>query len=174
MQITKKQFKEILKEAILELVEEGSFTEALKDVITESVLSGQNANVSTIDVLRSSQQVPQYLAENNGTKTVYEQSALSHIPKSVNSNPQLKNLIRATAASQGGENKLMESIFADTALTTFASQREGTNGLVSDEDSPITQQQMMTETKKLESLAPTGDITRWAKVAQMSMQSKKN
>lgn len=170
MQITKKQLKELLKEAIMELVEDGQLTTALQESIQHPVAP----SVSAFDVIKSSQnQVPQYLAESGTGQLRYEPSALSQrhgtpsraAPQVPN---QLTNLVKQTAYQQGGNNSLMESIFADTAVTTFAQQREGTNGLIP--EGMIDDQQIVTETKKIESLAVGGDITRWAKVAALSMK----
>lgn len=163
MQITKKQFKEMLKEAIMELIEDGGLTTAIQEALHHS--SGETP-VSAFEILKSSQgqQVPQYLAESGG-QVKYEASALSKINKMPS---QLTNLVKATAHQQAGGNPLMESIFADTAMTTFAQQREGTAGLVP--EGLVDQQEIVSETKQMQKLTADGDITRWAKVAALSMR----
>ena len=210
MQVTKKQFKSLLKECIIELLEEGSFNSALKEVISESIHQKRNqgsngslAGISTFDVMNSlrqsvgsddsdddySSQVPQYLNEVLGgqTKVVYEKSPLSQIPQRSTSNAhlqqnnQLSRIVQQTAAQSAGSDpnraKLMESIFADTAMTTCVMQKDDRGagslaGLLPNE-TPMSSQQLKQETQVIESLAPGGDISRWAKVAAMSMRSKK-
>jgi len=201
MQVTKKQFKALLKECIMELIDEGAFKSSFKEAITESVqTSSKNSlsGISTFDVMNSlknnsssnqttdNEGIPQYLNEVLiPTKTIYEKSGLSQnvINQQQNQpNARLAALIQHTAAEQAGQNPskaaLMESIFADTAMTTLMNQRDdpesrGISGLLPSE-TPITQQQASRERQALETLAPSGDISRWAKVAAMSMQSKKN
>lgn len=201
MQVTKKQFKALLKECIMELIDEGAFKSSFKEAITESVqTSSKNSlsGISTFDVMSSlknnsssnqtidNEGIPQYLNEVLiPTKTIYEKSGLSQnvINQQQNQpNARLAALIQHTAAEQAGQNPskaaLMESIFADTAMTTLMNQRDdpesrGISGLLPSE-TPITQQQASRERQALETLAPSGDISRWAKVAAMSMQSKKN
>ena len=204
MQVTKKQFKTLLKECIMELIDEGAFKTSFKEAITESVQASSNKNslsgISTFDVmhsLKSNQQhhqeddssgVPQYLNEIMvPTKTLYEKSGLSQSSKNQTqqasqTNNRLAALIQHTAAEQAGQSpdraRMMESIFADTAMTTLMTQRDDPEsreirGLLPNE-TPLTQQQASRERQALETLAPSGDISRWAKVAAMSMQSKKN
>ncbi len=204
MQVTKKQFKTLLKECIMELIDEGAFKTSFKEAITESVQASSNKNslsgISTFDVmhsLKSNQQhhqeddssgVPQYLNEVMvPTKTLYEKSGLSQNSKNQSQQPSQTNnrltaLIQHTAAEQAGQSperaRMMESIFADTAMTTLMTQRDDPEsreirGLLPNE-TPLTQQQASRERQALETLAPAGDISRWAKVAAMSMQSKKN
>jgi hypothetical protein len=208
MQVTKKQFKTLLKECIKELLEEGSFNSALKEVISESLqekrTQGRNdslAGISTFDVMNSlrqsagtddsddyNSQVPQYLNEVLGgqTKVVYEKSPLSQMSRTTSNvhqqqNNQLSRIVQQTAAQSAGSDpgraKLMESIFADTAMTTCVLQKDdrgagGLAGLLPNE-TPMSNQQLRQETQVIESLAPGGDISRWAKVAAMSMRSKK-
>lgn len=201
MQITKKQFKFLLKECIKELLNEGSFNSALKEVVAESLAVNKNkssAGVSAFDILnslRSSSEneeksefkVPQYLNEimDEPSKTIYEKNSLSQ-PTRNSMNPKnqhLSLLVKQTAAqAAGGDTKraeLMESIFADTALTSCVEQRNDV-GAVSNlsqflpTETPYSEQQLLTETKSIEALAPGGDISRWAKVTAMSLASKKN
>lgn len=208
MQVTKKQFKTLLKECIKELLEEGSFNSALKEVIAESLHgkraqnnNGSLAGISAFDVMNSlrqsvtpdddddySNQVPQYLNEVLGgqTKVVYEKSPLSQMTKPASNahqhqNNQLSRIVQQTAAQSAGSDpgraKLMESIFADTAMTTCVMQKDdrgagGLAGLLPNE-TPMSSQQLKQETQAIESLAPGGDMSRWAKVAAMSMRSKK-
>jgi hypothetical protein len=96
-------------------------------------------------------------------------------------NNQLSRIVQQTAAQSAGSDpgraKLMESIFADTAMTTCVLQKDdrgagGLAGLLPNE-TPMSNQQLRQETQVIESLAPGGDISRWAKVAAMSMRSKK-
>lgn len=178
----------MLKECIKELLDEGSFNSALKEVMLESINPGkQNSkHVSFLDVLNSSKSsveeetgIPQYLSE-GPTRMIYEQSGLA-IPPKQQVPDRLSNIIKATAYQQtGGEpgrTNLMESIFADTAMTTLMTQRDdpesrGMNGILPTETA-ATKEQLKQELQVIESLAPDGDISRWAKVAKMSQHSKK-
>lgn len=178
----------------MELIDEGAFKASFVEALSESIQSKNSlSGISTFDVMNSvnnsnnsSDGVPQYLNEVVvPTKTLYEKSGLSQNSKNQPSpqNSRLAALIQHTAAEQAGQSpdraRMMESIFADTAMTTLMTQRDdpesrGISGLLPNE-TPITQQQASRERQALESIAPEGDISRWARVAAMSMQSgKKN
>lgn len=187
----------MLKECIKELLDEGSFNSALKEVMMESIQprsqGSTSQHVSFLDVLNSSKVnhnieddetgIPQYLSE-GPSRIIYEQSHLARKNQNVQQEQQvpdrLSNIIRATALQTAGDPKrtnLMESIFADTAMTTLMTQRDdpesrGMNGLLPKETA-ATQAQLKEELQTIEALAPDGDISRWAKVAKMSQRSKK-
>jgi hypothetical protein len=185
MKLNKSEFKNMIKECIRELVDEGAFNEVLKEnivpVITQARAEASNKRVAARDIVQAKDPIKKAEAQAMARRIAGydEMSGLSNIPEnssvehSAPINDNLKRLIESTANQMSkGDSKAANAyaaIFADTAMNTLPQQLAndpGSSGGFGSLAASAMQgaQEKVTETQ-LQSLAPTGDMTRWAKIA---------
>jgi hypothetical protein len=188
MKLSKSEFKNMIKECIRELVNEGAFNEVLKENLIPSLIQSENTNVKkripskelvqAKDPLKQAQM--QSLArrmtgydESIGMPSSISEETREYLNPSAPMNDNLKRLVETTAAqiSKGDPNaaNAYAAIFADTAMNTLPQQLAndpGSSGGFGSLAAATMQgaQEKVTE-REMKSLAPTGDITRWAKLA---------
>lgn len=152
--LTKKELKGLLKECLLEILNEENILPALKEsyaVDANSQPSVQRASVN--DLVAANTNTP---AENSEDM---RQSQL--VRENVGS--------LAALAGNGKDSALYESILADTALTTYQTQlsdpefKKGSSGVYIPEH--VSREQEAKDKQEIENLVPGQDIGRWAQVA---------
>lgn len=178
----KGQFKEIIKECIRELIDEGAFDIALEDVVTESMavnfsstLKKQSNEIKELKqkVMQASANRKMKIQEGQKEQSrkakpdfdlrqVLEGAFLEESEDNARINEHIKNLVetQAMASSKGDKKKanIMREIFADTAVT-----------MVKEKTGEVQKEEM----DQLSSLASGGDPGRWGKILNQSMKSKK-
>jgi hypothetical protein len=177
MKINRAQLKSILKECVKELITEGAFNNVIKENMGSTSNAPRNDNNDTSNIwsangvrrpapndLQQNHQETHYPKNNNNNQ--YEQNVGQMGP-----NQRLQELARTTAQNASGGNpkhaKMMESIFADTAMTTLQKQLAngdgGGNGVyVGEEYTQETQQADLADLQALGGGAPQGH---WAALA---------
>lgn len=144
MKIKSIQFKNFIKESIKELIEEGSFNDLFKEILTESMqkrgLVGKNI-----------------VAENSEDSGLIKNNHLERIAEITAANTFTGNNDRQT-------KKMYEEILIDTAKTTLQKQlsNEGTrnSNLLTGE---VSVEQTRQDVQELQSFGPV--VNRWAAVA---------
>lgn len=181
MKLNKSEFKNMIKECIRELVDEGAFNEVLKENIVPALTQTQVKRPAAKDLVQEKDPIKKARAQAMARRIAgYDEYAgLSNIPEDVSAgqsapiNDNLKRLIESTANQMSkGDSKAANAyaaIFADTAMNTLPQQLAndpGSSGGFGSLAAAAMQgaQEKVTETE-LKSLAPTGDMTRWAKIA---------
>ena len=158
MKVTKGQFKKMLKECIKELLDEGAFNSALKEVLTEA--SNQGQPLTAHEVMNGG---PQHAAPQQQDMSVGSFS---------NPNERLRALTQQTAAlSSGGDPKqraMLEAIFQDTAQSESGQMimRESSQGISGiHTEMPVSEQQVSADLNQLKALSGGQGIGRWAAAA---------
>lgn len=141
MKLNRSQLKSILKECVKELINEGAFNAVIKESFRGPVGNQQqnnqnssegiwNANgvrrpaANDLQTLQSFGNAPQQMMHQQQS----QQSAPQYDPNvgQMHPNARLQELARTVAQNSSGGNqkhaKMMESIFADTAMTTLQKQ----------------------------------------------------
>lgn len=192
MKLTKSEFKAMIKECMRELIKEGAFgdptlmAESHTPSSSKTSVGGgrpspnaqqrSKAPASSRDPIlaeRAKMEARRIVgADDEINSMMPNQGADSHHTGQIQ-NPGLQNLVESTARMMAkGNSKLAEeyaSIFADTALNTLPkmmandTERRGYGhlaaaGMQGDQVEKVNEEQ-------LQSLAPTGDMSRWAAVA---------
>lgn len=156
MKLKKDQFKKILKECIMELVEEGAFDK----VISESLQTAGHARPAANDLVSG--------GGGNDNPYQFDNSVGQMTP-----NQRLKEIARMTAAGVSGNDpqraNMMASILEDTVKTTWqqtmAAERggPGVNQVFVGES--VNPEQVKVEQAELEALSAGRGVKHWAALA---------
>lgn len=146
MKIPRAAFKNIIKEAIKELINEGAidFSSVVREVVSESSLQGKN-NLNEATISRA-------------------ESVKNGLIKNLKLEKQAME-IAMMSTRDDGQRKIYENIFLDTANTTLQEQLAAEGGM-SIEPTP---QQIAKDESDLESL---GDVSKWASMAFSSVKKR--
>ncbi|MFA6050795.1 MAG: hypothetical protein WC761_06425 [Candidatus Paceibacterota bacterium] len=176
MKINRAQLKSILKECVKELITEGAFNNVIKESVNAAPKS-DNGNNDSANIWNGNG-VRRPAANDLQQQQNYQESTPT--PKNnqydynvgqMNPNQRLHDLARTVAQNASGGNpkhaKMMESIFADTAMTTLQKQLANGEGgghgvYVGEEYTQEIQQADMAELNALGGGAPQGH---WAALA---------
>lgn len=183
MKLTRGELKSIIKECFKELIKEGVFDGQL---VSESSRSGRVSSTSKASNKTTTQTDP-YAVERARAAArrmagADDDEFVGLPPLSSNSgpveeatihnNPGLQNLVEQTARMMAkGDTQMAKdyaAIFADTAVNTLPQMmmndpnRQGYGNLAA---AGMQAQVEKVKPEELKSLAPTGDITRWATLA---------
>jgi len=139
MKLNRLQLKSILKECVKELINEGAFNAVIKESFKGPVGNQQNNSVTNEGIWNSNgvrrPAANDLQSFNNNAPSQYpqqQQQQQSQTPQydhnvgQMHPNARLQELARTVAQNSSGGNpkhaKMMESIFADTAMTTLQKQ----------------------------------------------------
>lgn len=177
----KSEFKNLLKESIRELINEGAFTKPLQEALSKQQPTQVVSEVSAFDVIREATKTRNGLSQltEEQRNLIRERfSAPDDLIRQPSSavppgqlNTHMKNLVKSAASEMAkgnaGQSALMEEIFADTVATTMVHQRGDMGHLAAylPEETPMSEQQLMQEQQVLDVLAGQGGSSRWAAVA---------
>lgn len=183
MKMTKTDFKGLIKECIRELIKEGAFNE-VANVVLENAGAGpktsirvaasdmvSKSNKNPVDVARARAAAARMAGYDDfmpeGDSTSYGSQAVPNV------NHELKKLIEATSTQMSkGDNKMANAyaaILADTAINTLPQQmaqdpsRNG--GYSAFAAAGMQGAQEKVAPQDLEAIAPSGDVSHWAKLA---------
>lgn len=186
MKLSKSEFKSMIKECIRELVNEGAFNEVLKENIfanlqqTEPTVAANKKRTPAKDLIQKDpvkQAQMQALARRIAGYDQFD--AMPNASENISNmssapmNDNLKRLVETTAAqiSKGDQNaaNAYAAIFADTAMNTLPQQLANdpgsTGGFGSLAAATMQGAQEKVTEGEIKSLAPSGDTSRWAKLA---------
>lgn len=177
MKMTKSDFKGLIKECIRELIKEGAFNEV-------ATVMAENANPTSIrtaarDIVNQKSPVDTARAraaaarmagyEDFGFSSEASDMQMSSAPM----NQNMKKLVEATSSQMSkGDNKMASAyaaILADTAMHTLPQQmaqdpsRNGGYGAMAAAGMQGAQEKVAPQ--ELQAIAPSGDVSHWAKLA---------
>lgn len=181
MKLSKSEFKSMIKECIRELVNEGAFNEVLKENIFANLQQTEEPTnkkrVPAKDLIQKDpvkQAQMQALARRMAGYDQFDgmSETITNTPAAP-MNDNLKRLVETTAAqiSKGDQNaaNAYAAIFADTAMNTLPQQLANdpgsTGGFGSLAAATMQGAQEKVTEGEIKSLAPSGDTSRWAKLA---------
>lgn len=175
MKINRAQLKSILKECVKELITEGAFNNVIKENMSSSPSAPRHNNDESPNIWNANgvrRPAPNDLQQNNyESHSPKNNSQYDHNVGQMGPNQRLQELAKTVAQNASGGNpkhaRMMESIFADTAMTTLQKQLAngdgGGNGVyVGEEYTQETQQADLAELQALGGGAPQGH---WAALA---------
>jgi hypothetical protein len=171
MKLKKDQFKVILKECILELIDEGAFDKVLAESLHAS------PRVAANGLMTSHPQVPQNPYQQNRQPQSRPDYSYNHVGQG-SPNQRLQEISKITAQmASGGDPRqasMLANIFEDTARTTLQEQLGqgggGGNMYVGEQSSP---EQDAADRAQLEALSNGMGASRWAAVAFANLGKKK-
>jgi hypothetical protein len=143
--LKREDLKKLLKECLLEILREEKMLAPLKENFVPS-----NEKVVLNGNPYAGQQKPNVLPTNNKNSALIES-------------------VQSVANAFGSKSGMFADLLADTAMTTLQAQRNG--GLPGDRlgDGMIlesfVEEEQKNDTNALQSLAPDGDVKKWAKFA---------
>jgi hypothetical protein len=173
MKLTKTEFKSMIKECIRELVKEGAFNEVLTEEISNAVKS--NPRVASNDMVSKKNPVDVARARSLAARMAgyNEFSGNSEEVSDMPMNENLKKLIETTSSQMSkGDSKAANAyaaILADTAINTLPQQmaqdpsRNGGYGAMAAAGMQGVQEKVAPQ--ELQAIAPSGDVSHWAKLA---------
>lgn len=173
MKLTKSDLKAILKECLLELIEEGVFESSMKFSKEESLKNKNKSNLKEENNIFKNQiearKFAQMIAGNSTEDEISSLSRTNTVAESVN-NERVKSLALEMAKGDKAKANLYATIFADTAINTLPNQ------LVNDVNSggmpsAVSSMNESVSDKKIKELAVNGDSMRWAKIAFATKKS---
>jgi hypothetical protein len=178
MKMTKNDFKGLIKECIRELITEGAFNE-VANVMAENVNPNSSIRSAARDIIEKKNPVDVARARAAAARMAgYEQDGFGNenISESIPSAPMnqnMKKLVEATSAQMSkGDNKMANAyaaILADTAMHTLPQQmaqdtsRGGGYGAMAAAGMQGAQEKVAPQ--ELQAIAPSGDVSHWAKLA---------
>jgi hypothetical protein len=178
MKMTKNDFKGLIKECIRELITEGAFNE-VASVMAENVKPNSSIRTAARDMIENKNPVDVARARAAAARMAgYDEVGFGneniseHVP-SAPMNQNMKKLVEATSAQMSkGDNKMANAyaaILADTAMHTLPQQmaqdpsRNGGYGAMAAAGMQGTQEKVAPQ--ELQAIAPSGDVSHWAKLA---------
>jgi len=184
MKLSKSEFKSMIKECIRELVNEGAFNEVLKENIFANLQETEEpTNKKRVPAKDLIQKDPVKQAEMQAlARRIAGYDQFDGMPNvsedmgkaaSAPMNDNLKRLVETTAAqiSKGDQNaaNAYAAIFADKAMNTLPQQLANdpgsTGGFGSLAAATMQGAQEKVTEGEIKSLAPSGDTSRWDKLA---------
>ena len=182
MKMTKNDFKGLIKECIRELITEGAFNEVANVVLESANASPKtktNIRAAASDMVNQTKKNPVDIARARaaaarmaGYDDLLPEDTAGSMP-SAPMNDGLKKLIEATSTQMSkGDNKMANayaSILADTAMNTLPQQmaqdpsRSGGYGAMAAAGMQGAQEKVAPQ--ELQAIAPSGDVSHWAKLA---------
>jgi hypothetical protein len=189
MKLTKGEFKAIIKECIKELITEGAFNAVLNESLQQTnILSNRSSSSGT-----KTQHVGSKEKVNKERIRELVKSMVSPDPeedyrhgrldgrlaektlmkeKYVKASPELQKLVESAATTMANGNQELASqyaaIFADTAINTIPKQMaidSNRSGYASLSALGVNPHIEKVNEEVLQSLAPKGDMSRWAELA---------
>lgn len=178
MKMTKNDFKGLIKECLLELVQEGAFNQ-VANVIAENVRPNTSTRAAAKDLVQQNQQKKNPADVDRARRLAAKMAGYDEfVPETSDSpsapiNENLKKLIETTSVQMGkGDSKAANAyaaILADTAMNTLPQQmaqdtsRGGGYGALAAASMQGTQEKVAPQ--ELQAIAPQGDVSHWAKLA---------
>lgn len=164
MKLTKTEFKGMIKDCIRELLKEGAFTDVIRESIEQDAPSSRPAAKDLV----SNVQARSAAAKMAGYDTYSDDADYGHMQ--INQN--IARLVEATSTQMGkGDNQMASAyaaILADTAMNTLPQQmaqdssRSGYGALAA---AGAQGHQEKVAPEELQAIAPSGDVSHWAKLA---------
>ena len=181
MKLTKTEFKGIIKDCIKELIKEGAFSDVLRESVQEANITNSNSTrigskeliskKSSIDSAKLKNIAAQMAGYNEFVQPEFQSN--NPIAESVPMNQNLVKLVEATSTQLGkGDSNAANAyaaIFADTAMNTLPQQmaqdpsRNGGYGAMAAAGMQGVQEKVAPQ--ELQAIAPSGDVSHWAKLA---------
>ena len=178
MKMTKSDFKGLIKECIRELIKEGAFNE-VTSVMEEGVKPNTSIRAaakdlvqqkkSPVDAARARSLAARMAGYDDFLPETNDNTGMPSAPI----NESLKKLIEATSSQMGkGDSKAANAyaaILADTAMNTLPQQmaqdpsRNGGYGALAAAGMQGAQEKVAPQ--ELQAIAPSGDVSHWAKLA---------
>jgi len=178
MKMSKSDFKGLIKECIRELIKEGAFNEVVT-VMAENANPTNSIRVAARDMVNQKNPVDAARARAAAARMAgYDDfgftSEATDVPtSSAPMNQNMKKLVEATSTQMSkGDSKMASAyaaILADTAMHTLPQQmaqdpsRNGGYGAMAAAGMQGAQEKVAPQ--ELQAIAPSGDVSHWAKLA---------
>jgi len=175
MKMTKNDFKGLIKECIRELIKEGAFNE-VANVMSENARPTSSVRTAARDMVNQKNPVDTARARALAARMAGYDDVNTDTDNTSTSVPMNQNLLKLVEATSNqmskGDNKMANAyaaILADTAMHTLPQQmaqdpsRNSGYGAMAAAGMQGAQEKVAPQ--ELQAIAPSGDVSHWAKLA---------